>query len=164
MNLDGGGVIFYGSKDTMIVGCYGHKPYLLSGRVPDAPKVLREVPLGHVQDWVRACKEDPSVRVPSASDFAEAGPFNEMVVMGVLAVRLQDLNMELEWDGEKMEFTNIPEDATIKTVIKDGFTIKDGHPTFRKTYTEPVNAREYARELIKHTYHNGYKLPDMPTE
>ena len=164
LNLDGGGVIFYGSKDTMIVGCYGHKPYLLSGRVPDAPKVLREVPLGHVQDWVRACKEDPSVRVPCASDFAEAGPFNEMVVMGVLAVRLQDLNMELEWDGEKMEFTNIPEDATIKTVIKDGFTIKDGHPTFRKTYTEPVNAREYARELIKHTYHNGYKLPDMPTE
>lgn len=164
LNLDGGGVIFYGSKDTMIVGCYGHKPYLLSGRVPDAPKVLREVPLGHVQDWVRACKEDPSVRVPCASDFAEAGPFNEMVVMGVLAVRLQDLNMELEWDGEKMEFTNIPEDATIKTVIKDGFSIKDGHPTFRKTYTEPVNAREYARELIKHTYHNGYKLPDMPTE
>ena len=164
LNLDGGGVIFHGSKDTMIVGCYGRKPYLLSGRVPDAPKVLREVPLGHVQDWVRACKEDPSVRVPSASDFAEAGPFNEMVVMGVLAVRLQDLNMELEWDGEKMEFTNIPEDATIKTVIKDGFSIKDGHPTFRKTYTEPVNAREYARELIKHTYHNGYKLPDMPTE
>lgn len=164
LNLDGGGVIFYGSKDTMIVGCYGRKPYLLSGRVPDAPKVLREVPLGHVQDWVRACKEDPSVRVPCASDFAEAGPFNEMVVMGVLAVRLQELKMELEWDGEKMEFTNIPEDATIKTVIKDGFSIKDGHPTFRKTYTEPVNAREYARELIKHTYHNGYKLPDMPTE
>ena len=62
------------------------------------------------------------MRVPSASDFAEAGPFNEMVVMGVLAVRLQDLNMELEWDGEKMEFTNIPEDATIKTVIKRAVT------------------------------------------
>jgi hypothetical protein len=115
-------------------------------------------------DWVRACKEDPSVRVPSASDFSEAGPFNEMVVMGVLAVRLQSLNMELEWDGEKMEFTNIPANATIKTVISDGFTIKDGHPTFKKTYTEPVNAREFAKELVKHTYQNGYKLPDMPTE
>ena len=164
LNISGGGVIFYGSKDTMIVGCYGSQPYLLSGRKPDAPKVLRRVELSHVQDWVRACKEDPSVRVPSASDFSEAGPFNEMVVMGVLAVRLQDLNMELEWDGEKMEFTNIPEDATIKTVIHDGFTIKDGHPTFNKTYTEPVNAREFAKELIRHTYQNGYKLPDMPEE
>ena len=164
LNIHGGAAIFYGTKDTMIVGCYGDKPYLVSGRVPSAPKVLREVPLGHIQDWVRACKEDPSVRVPSASDFSEAGPFNEMVVMGVLAVRLQSLNMELEWDGEKMEFTNIPADATIRTVIEDGFTIKDGHPTFNKTYTDPVNAREFAAELIKHTYQNGYKLPDMPTE
>ena len=41
------------------------------------------------------------------SDFSEAGPFNEMVVMGVLAVRLQGLNKTLEWDGVKMEFTNI---------------------------------------------------------
>jgi hypothetical protein len=87
-----------------------------------------------------------------------------MVVMGVLAVRLQSLNMELEWDGENMQFTNIPADATIRTVIKDGFSIKDGHPTFEKTYTDPVNAREFAQELIKHTYQNGYKLPDMPTE
>ena len=164
LNIDGGGVIFYGTKDTMVVGCYGNRPYLLSGRVPQAPKVLRRVDLGHVQDWVRACKEDPSVRVPSASDFSEAGPFNEMVVMGVLAVRLQDLNMELDWDGENMEFTNIPEDATIRSVIHDGFTIKDGHPTFNKTYTQPVNARAFAKELIKHTYQNGYKLPDMPTE
>ena len=32
-----------------------------------------------------------------------------MVVMGVLAVRLQGLNKELEWDGENMEFTNLTE-------------------------------------------------------
>ena len=164
LNINGGGAIFYGTKDIMVVGCYGRKPYLVSGRVPDAPKVCRRVELSHQMDWVRACKEDPSVRVPSASDFSEAGPFNEMVVMGVLAVRLQSLNMELEWDGEKMEFTNIPADAKIKTVISDGFTIKDGHPTFKKTYTEPVNAREFAKELIQHTYQNGYRLPDMPTE
>ena len=98
------------------------------------------------------------------SDFSEAGPFNEMVVMGVLAVRLQGLNMELEWDGENMEFTNIPEDATVRSVIKDGFTIKDGHPTFKKTWTEPVNAREFAKGLIKHKYRDGWALPPMPEE
>ncbi len=162
LNFDGGGVIVHGTKDTLIYGCYGRNPYLLSGRVPNAPKVLREVKLNHQQDWVRACKEDPEYRVPSASDFSEAGPFNEMVVMGVLAIRLQSLNRELHWDGENMRFTNIPEDATIRTVIKDGFQITDGHPTFDKTWTDPVNAQQFAQELIKHNYRDGWQLPEMP--
>ena len=100
--------------------------------------------------------------MPCATDFSEAGPFNEMVVMGVLAVRLQNLNRELLWDGPNMRFTNIPDDATISAVIKDGFHIKDGHPTFDKTWTDPVNAQQFAQELIKHTYRDGWKLPDMP--
>jgi len=162
MNYNGGGVIFYGTKDILICGCYGQKPYLVSGRNPEVPKMCREVTLSHQQDWVRACKEDAETRVPSASDFAEAGPFNEMVVMGVVAVRLQGLNQILEWDGEKMEFTNIPADATVRSVIKDGFSIKDGHPTFEKTWTEPVNARQFAAELIKHNYREGWELPAMP--
>ncbi len=162
LNYAGGGVIFYGSKDTLICGCYGQNPYLLSGREPEVPNLMRKVELSHQMDWVRACKEDASVRVPSASDFSEAGPFNEMVVMGVLAVRLQSLNQVLEWDGPNMQFTNIPADATIRTVIKDGFQIHDGHPTFDKTWTDPVNAREFAQSLIKHTYRDGWKLPDMP--
>ncbi|MFA7583361.1 MAG: Gfo/Idh/MocA family oxidoreductase [Proteiniphilum sp.] len=162
LNDQGGGVIFHGTKDTLICGCYGVNPWLVSGRKPSSPKTQREVTLSHEMDWVRACKETPSNRVETASPFSEAGPFNEMVVMGVLAVRLQSLNQELEWDGVNMRFTNIPADATIKTIIEDGFKIADGHPTFNKTLTEPVNAVEYANELIKHTYKNGYQLPAMP--
>ena len=163
MNDAGGGVIFYGTKDTLICGCYGKDPWLLSGRTPQSPKVLREVPNGdHYMDWVRACKEDSRDRVETASPFSEAGPFNEMVVMGVLAVRLQALNQELHWDGANMKFTNIDPRATIRTVIKDGFQIKDGHPTFDKTMTDPVNAEAFAQELIKHTYRDGWKLPEMP--
>ncbi len=162
MNDDGGGVIFHGTKDTLICGCYGVRPWLLSGRTPSSPKVLREITTSHEMDWVRACKESASNRTPTASPFNEAGPFNEMVVMGVLAVRLQGLNQVLDWDGPNMKFTNISPSATIKTVIKDGFQIKDGHPTFDKDWTEPVNAQEFAQELIKHTYRTGWKLPDMP--
>ena len=164
LNDAGGAAIFYGTKDTLICGCYGRNPYLVSGRVPNAPKVCREVKgnYAHQQDWIRACKESPENRVLTESDFSVAGPFNEMVVMGVLAVRLQSLNRVLEWDGENMRFTNIPADATIRSIIKDGFSIKDGHPTFNKTWTEPVNANEFAQELIKHTYRDGWKLPDMP--
>ena len=162
LNDAGGGVIFHGTKDTLIAGCYGVNPWLLSGRKPNSPKTQREVTTSHEMDWVRAAKESADNRVETASPFSEAGPFNEMVVMGVLGVRLQGLNQELHWDGENMRFTNIPKDAKIRTIIEDGFMIKDGHPTFDKTWTDAVDANAYAEELIKHTYHNGWKLPDMP--
>ena len=162
LNNGGGGVIFYGTKDTLVCGSYGRDPYLISGRVPNAPKVCRRVTTNHQRDWVRACMESPETRTKTTSDFSEAGPFNEMIAMGVVAIRLQGLNQVLEWDGEKMKFTNIPEKATVRAIIKDGFSIHDGHPTFNKQYTEPVNAREFAAELIKPKYREGYVLPDMP--
>lgn len=161
-NDRGGGVIFHGTKDKLICGCYGVNPWLISGRVPDAPKFRRRIETSHEMDWVRACKESAENRVPTASDFSEAGPFNEMVVMGVLAVRLQSLNKVLDWDGENMQFTNLTGDETIKTVIKDGFEIHDGHPTFKKTWTDPIPAKDFANELIKHTYRKPWSLPDMP--
>ncbi|MDR0748170.1 MAG: Gfo/Idh/MocA family oxidoreductase [Tannerellaceae bacterium] len=163
MGFGGGLVIFHGTKDTLLCGCYGRGPWLLSGRVPNVPQTERRVENSrHEMDWIRACKENPANRVKTKSDFSEAGPFNEMVVMGVLAVRLKDLHKELHWDGQNMKFTNIGADETIKTVIKDGFTIEDGHPSFNKTWTEPVNAQAFAAELINHKYREGWKLPDMP--
>jgi len=163
MNDSGGAVIFYGTKDTLVCGCYGVNPWLLSGREIPAPTMTREVPEGnHILDFVRACKEGPDNRIKCASDFSEAGPLNEMVVMGVLAVRLQGLNRELQWDGEAMKFTNISPNDTIRMKTKDGFSIKDGHPTFNHQYTDPINALEFANELIRHTYRSGYSLPEMP--
>ena len=170
-NKYGGGTFFYGTKDIMHVGCYGADPELLSGRKPKVKeterRVEKEIGKGwgegaHELDWVRACKESPDSRKPTTSDFAEAGPFNEMVVMGVMAVRLQALNKELDWDGENMRFTNISDSETISTVIRDGFKIHDGHPTFDKTWTDPVPANDYAAELVKHTYREGWSLPAMP--
>ena len=165
LNIDGGCSIFYGTKDIMVVGCYGNKPYLVSGRKPEVPSCYREVTGSHQQDWIRAVKEcmvDPDNFTRSNSDFSQAGPFVEMVDLGVAAVRMQGLNQILEWDGPNMKFTNIPADATIKFQIHDGFTIKDGHPTFNKTYSDPVNAREFAAQLIKREYRAGYSLPEMP--
>ena len=160
---DGGGLtIFHGTKDTLICNCYGNNPWLLSGRKPNVPQVARRVKTSHEMDWVRACKENPKNRTMCNSDFSEAGPFNEMVVMGVLAVRLQGLNKVLKWDGENMRFTNIGADETIRTIIKDGYHVHNGHPSFDKTWTDPVNAVQFSQELIKHTYRDGWKLPDMP--
>ena len=165
LNNGGGGAIFYGTKDILICGCYGRDPWLVSGRVPNAPEMTRKIENaehGHYMDWVRACKEDKANRVKCASDFSEAGPFNEIVVMGVLAVRLQGLNRVLDWDGENMCFTNIGPEETLKIMVEDGFSIKDGHPTFNKRYTDPTNAQQFAQEMIKHNYREGWNLVDMP--
>ncbi len=169
MNHRGGGVLIHGTKDTLVHGCYGSDPWLLSGEKPEVQKTERRVRVGetegesaHVKDWARACKESPESRVKCKSSFDQAGPFNEMVVMGVLAVRLQALNKELDWDGENMNFTNISDNEELRIVIKDGFRIEDGHPTFQREMTDPLNAREFAKSLIKTDYREGWTLPDMP--
>jgi hypothetical protein len=152
----------------LVCGCYGVNPWILRpdgsvSKPENAPKFRRRVaPLSHEMDWVRAAKEAPETRVKTASDFSQSGPFNEMVVMGVLAVRLQTLNKELEWDGPNMKFTNITADEKIKIVLEDKFSIRDGHPTFEKIYTDAVPATDFAAELIKHTYRAPWSLPPMP--
>ncbi|MDR1746223.1 MAG: Gfo/Idh/MocA family oxidoreductase [Tannerella sp.] len=160
LDIDGP-VIFHGTKDTLICSCYGRDPWLLSGRTPVVPKTQREITVSHEMDWVRACKESPANRVKTASDFSEAGPFNEMVVMGVLAVRLQGLNKELLWDGPNMKFININDTDKFKITKADNFKIVNGHPTFNRD-EQDIDAKPFAEELIKHEYKNGYSLPDMP--
>ena len=163
--FDGNGVcVFYGTKDTMVVGTYGNQPFLVSGREPIVPELCRIVPNdNHQQDWIRACKEPADSRVETASCFALSGPLNETVVMGVVAVRLQELGQWLDWDGENMKFTNIPADAKVRPSNEIKFSIKDGHPTFKNNDTTPMDANEYAANLIKPIYYNGYKLPEIPT-
>ena len=161
-NNAGGYVCFHGTKDKLICGCYGRDPWLLSGREPNAPKFRRRVETSHEMDWVRACKESAENRVKTASDFSEAGPFNEMVVMGVLAVRLQSLYKELDWDGMNMQFTNITDDEKIRIVESDDFHIEEGDPKFDTKYTDPIPAKAFSQELIKHNYRKPWSLPDMP--
>jgi len=166
-----GGLLFVGTKDKLICNLGGINPRLLSGRVPNVPKTLRRVEgykYGgiddgpHAQDWVRACKESSDNRIQPSSNFDYSGPFNEMIVMGVLAVRLQELNRILKWDGEQMRFTNISDNDTIRITVRDHFEIREGHPYFDNVMTDPINARQFVDELIKHTYREGWNLPPMP--
>jgi hypothetical protein len=162
-----GGCLFVGSKDKLLCSLGGINPKLLSGRIPDVPVRLRRVEGyrkgsimdgPHEQDWIRACKEDPDSRVQPHSNFDMAGPFNEMVVMGVLAVRLQSLERELLWDGPHMRFTNIGEGDELRVVKSDQFEIIEGHPHFNTQYVN-LPARETVEEYIKHNYREGWSLP-----
>ncbi len=163
-----GGCLFVGSKDKLLCNLGGINPRLLSGRKPSIPETLRRVanyPVGgiqdgpHEQDWIRAAKESPENRVQPFSHFGNAGPFNEMIVMGVLAVRLQSLNRELEWDGPNMRFTNISSSDTLRVVQSDDFRVVDGHPHFDTRYVT-LHAEETIREYIKHNYREGWTLPE----
>jgi len=184
----GEGCALYGTKDTLILGSHGSSPYLLSGRTPKSPEVLRVIPdNNHYLDWVAACK-DPDLRDKTASHFGEAGPFNEMVLMGVLAVRLQKINRILDWNGDNMQFTNIKDDETVST-WSDVFDIgkmmaqaaaaaraasssssgrgnapAGGFGGFGGPGGDPSskNVKEFVASLVKHEYLNGFTLPDMP--
>ncbi len=156
-----GGCLFIGSKGKIMTGCYGRNPFLLPldyDKNYERPKPeLRRVEVSHEMDWVRACKESPQNRTEASSYFGYSGPMNEMVVMGVVAVRLQDLKRELEWDGENMHFRNISDNDEIRVVLSDKFEIIDGHPHF-ETKHETINAKQAAEEYIRHTYRKGWSM------
>ena len=174
MGDENGGIIFIGAKGKIMTGCYGMNPTLLpTSKMADFKQPAPALPRvkggngdiwntdAHEQDWIRACKESPDNRVESSSHFGFSGPFNETVVMGVLAVRLQGLQRELLWDGENMKFTNISPTDHIKIVTVDDFKVIDGDPKFDRQFAD-FNAGEIAAEWIKHNYQNGFSLPPMP--
>jgi hypothetical protein len=143
-------------------GVYGRDPYLIPESFESSynkpEPYLKRVEAGHAMDWVRACKESPDAREEASSNFSYSGPLNEMVVMGVIAVRLQDLKKELEWDGQHMRFTNISDSEAVKIIKSDKFTVIDGHPHFDTQYTDPINAKAFAEELIRHNYREGWTI------
>lgn len=73
---------------------------------------------GHEQDWVRACKDGK----PASSNFDYGGPLTEMVLLGVVAMRVKD--QKLEWDGENMRFTNSEQaNKLVQPPYREGWTL-----------------------------------------
>ena len=63
------------------------------------------------------------------------------------------------WDAQNMRFTNISSSDVLKIVTSDDFKVIDGHPYFDTKYAE-FNALEAANEYIRHTYREGWSLPE----
>lgn len=164
MGDKGGGCIFYGTQGKIMCGTYAANPTLLPtfemANFQQPEKTIRRISKamegGHEQDWIRACKEGKDSRVEASSNFAYSGPLNEMVVMGVLAVRLQSLNRKLEWDGPNMRFKNINPSDHIRVLSKDKFEVVDGDPRFHKDYAS-LPAQQMAEEWIRHNYRKGWE-------
>ncbi len=160
-----GGILFIGTKGKLMSGCYGREPILLPEKLdknyqrPKASirRIENAMSGGHELDWIRACKESPESRVETSSNFNYSTLLNEIVVMGNLAVRLQDLKRPLKWDGKNMKITNISDEDEIRVVTSDKFTVIQGHPHFDTKYAT-IKAKPAAEEYIKHTYREGWEL------
>lgn len=165
MGDQSGGVLFIGTKGKLMTGCYGKNPILLPVDLsneyvrpePSIRRIENAMEGGHEKDWIRACKESPENRVETSSNFNYSGPLNEMVVIGNLAVRLQDLKRKLNWDHKNMKITNISDEDEIKVVTTDKFNVINGHPHFDTQYAT-IKAKPAAEEYIRHTYRSGWEL------
>ncbi len=147
------GIIFHGTKGKLVCGNYGSNYKLLPedkfANHAKPAQTVRRVTVSHEMDWVRACKESPISRTLPASNFEYACPLNEMVVIGNLAVRMQGLRKKLKWDGVNMTFTNLSDD--------DKITVINGNSGVETKKLE-LNAKQYAAELIKTNYREGWSL------
>ena len=120
------GALFIGDKGTIMHDSHGaggvriipeSKMRAYKRPAESLPRV-KDGSGGHERDWVRACKDGK----PASSSFEYGGPLTEMVLLGVLAMRLKDT--PLEWDGAKMKVTNNDEaDKYIRPAFREGWAL-----------------------------------------
>jgi len=161
----GGGFMLVGSEAILIAEAYGSNWKVYRNGLEVVPET--RVSLGRVSDseqgggrhemqFVDCCKNGGS----PASNFDYAGPFNEMVVLGNLAVRLQGLQKTLMWDGENMKVTNLSASEKIRTakLLPYSSDIVTGKVENESKKWVKWNALEMCNEWIRHEYHNGYNI------
>ncbi len=99
------GSLFIGDKGMITTGTYGENTRLLPvERMKNykwPAQFLTRSP-GHYRDWIRSCKGGEA----SCSNFDNAAPFTEWILLGVIALHFEG---KLEWDAEKGRFSNRPE-------------------------------------------------------
>jgi predicted dehydrogenase len=110
MGDSGGGVLFIGTKGTMMCSVYGENPRIIpETRMKEYQRPGKTIPRspGIHEEWIEACKKgDPEA---ATTNFQYSGPLTETMMLANIAVRVQDKNEKLLYDGEKGEITNLTE-------------------------------------------------------
>lgn len=103
---EGSGVVFKGDSGTIVYGHHRLRPVLLiNGKEQDYGMPNEMIPrsTGHYMEWIDECKGSKN---RAMSNFDYAGPLNESVLLGNVAIRT---GQKLFWDAENMKVTNVPE-------------------------------------------------------
>ncbi|MEN6424741.1 MAG: Gfo/Idh/MocA family oxidoreductase [Phycisphaerales bacterium] len=101
-------VLFIGSRGVLRCGEYGDNPQLLPYErhrefmKNKPPQTLKRIKTSHEGNWLEVIRTGGQ----ATSHFDYAGPFTEMVTMGNLAIRPENVGKKLLWDGENMRVTN----------------------------------------------------------
>jgi predicted dehydrogenase len=146
MGDGGNGIIFIGTKGSMMSGTYGMNPQLLptsKTTTTIVPQTITRVPGGddgHYAAWVEAAIAGYGSKEANnlSSRFDLAGPLTESVLMGNLAIRSYNIrkpnadggfdypgrHIQLVWDGDNMKITNF-DDANqfVKRTYRDGWSL-----------------------------------------
>jgi len=113
-----GGVIFNGDSGKIMCSCYARDACLIPQSWMDsydhpAPSLPRSI--GHREEWLEAVRGGQQ----AMSNFGYAGPLTEVILLGCVAIRMND---RLEWDGDSMTVTNLPEaNAHIRRTYREGW-------------------------------------------
>ena len=119
----GGGVLFIGTKGKLMCSTYGRNPRLIpETKMREYNRPEKTIPRspGIHEEWVEACKSGKK----STTDFSYSAYLTETMLLGNIAIRLQEKNTILEWDSEKMEFTNLPDaNEFVHKEYRNGWTL-----------------------------------------
>jgi predicted dehydrogenase len=100
-----GGVIFKGSKASLMCGVYGDSPRIIPEEAMQKykrpEKSLPRVKGAHEQDWVNGCKSGAK----AGAKFEYSAPLTEICLLGNIAKRVDS---RIEWDAANMKVTNVP--------------------------------------------------------
>jgi predicted dehydrogenase len=108
MGDEGGGVLFVGDKGMLMCNTYGESPRLVpESKMQEYERPEKSIPRsnGIHEEWIEAIKAGKK----STTDFSYSALLTETMLLANIAVLMQDKYTKLEWDGKKMEFTNLPE-------------------------------------------------------
>jgi predicted dehydrogenase len=103
-----GGVMFVGDKGVLMCGTYGRNPRLVpETKMQEYTRPEKTIPrsTGIQAEWIEAIKAGQK----STTDFSYSSVLTQVMLLANAAVLMQEHHTKLLWDGEKMEFSNLPE-------------------------------------------------------
>jgi hypothetical protein len=120
--IGGSGAFIIGENGVIQHGSHGagglrlHPDSLMEKFTNEKPPQLIERVPGHYQDWINACKTGK----PSSSNFDYGGALTEMVLLGVVAMRVP--GEKLFWDQKQMAFINNDQaNEFVKSAFREGW-------------------------------------------
>jgi predicted dehydrogenase len=115
--------LYLGDKGVLMHGDYGSNPQLIPKKAMDEfvpPKPWLPRSPGIYAEWIDAIRNNTK----SSTDFSYASKLVETMMLGNIAVLMANKNMTLEYNPDKMEFTNLPEaNNFLKYEYRQGWTL-----------------------------------------